>query len=75
MTEIEQEYQRKMHSLTGSERVLRSVALFDDVRRILAHQISQSMPDAKGSKLRIQLAKRLYPNDPLIDNLLKNAVG
>jgi hypothetical protein len=73
MTEVEQAYQRKMHSLTGCERFLRSVALFEDFRKILAHQISQSMADAQGNKLRIQLAKRLYPNDAGIDALLEIA--
>jgi hypothetical protein len=74
MTEVEQAYQRKMHSLTGSERVLRSVALFEDVRRILSHQIRQSLPDASARNLRLQLTKRMYANDPRVKSLLENVI-
>lgn len=71
MTAIERDYQRKMFSLTGEERVCRSVAMFEDVKRVLAHKIRQTQPEITDSALRIALAKRMYWKDAQMQALLR----
>lgn len=71
MTTIEREYRRRMHTLTGSERVHRSVMMFDDVKRVLAHKIQLAQPEIPDSALRLLLAKRMYGNDAQLQFLLR----
>jgi hypothetical protein len=70
MTTIEEEYQRRMFSLSGGERVRRSVAMFDDVKQILVHKVRRAHPGLSETAILRAVANRMYGRDARAQALL-----
>lgn len=69
-SEIEIEYRKRINSLSGSEKVLRTVELYEDFKRMLFCQMQNEFPQASERELAILCAKRRYQNDPQVQELI-----
>ena len=63
MSQIEAEYQSRMESLPGRERVARSLALLQWTREMLARQIVAEKGPVSDERLKWEIALRLYRAD------------
>jgi hypothetical protein len=68
--EIETEYRKRINSLSGSEKVLRAVDLYEDFKRMLFCQMQKEYPSASERELEILCAKRRYQNDLQVQDLI-----
>jgi len=71
MNSIEQAYWKHIASMSGQERVARTLALFDSVTMMIASKIRRTHPDAEGQELNRQIAMQLYRRDPDVQTLLR----
>jgi hypothetical protein len=60
MIDVQRVYQQQMDALSPSERVARSVAMFNWSRQILARQILAEMGPISHERLKWEVALRMY---------------
>jgi hypothetical protein len=60
MIDVQRAYQQQMDALSPSERVARSVAMFNWSREILARQILAEMGPISHERLKWEVALRMY---------------
>lgn len=73
MNAVEEKYWSHVHSMTGQQRLARSVSLLDDIRKMIAHKITRSQPNLTGRELNRRIAIQLYRNDPITQAMLERA--
>ncbi len=67
---VEQGYWKQVASLSGQQRIARSLALFDCVNAMIAYKIRRRQPGITDRHLKREIAKQLYRCDPKIQVLL-----
>lgn len=73
MNIIEEKYWSHVMSLSGQERVARSVALLNDIQEMIALKITRTEPHLSARELKRRIAKQLYRSDPTTQRLLERA--
>ena len=72
MNVVEQEYWKHIVSMSGQERVARSLSLLDSVTTMIAAKIRRDQPNLVGRNLDREIARQLYRNDAAIQLLLED---
>lgn len=75
MSIVEQEYQRRMQSLSVKERVARSQAMFNWTREMLARQIQKEKGPMSTERLRWEVALRMYGREPVVRRLIERQLA
>lgn len=70
MNLIEQLYTQNLNSMTGMQKVERTLSLFGTICEMLTFQIKKEFPNDTDREIRKRVAKRLYMSDPKIQELL-----
>ena len=70
MEEIERYYREHLGQWTGQQRVARTAALLDEVRRMLSRKIELSNPELDEREIRLRVAECLYRTDSSTQKLL-----
>ncbi len=70
MNVVEQAYWKHVASMSGQERVARSLSLFDSVTTMIAGKIQRKQPNVVGYELTREIARQLYRNDSAIQSFL-----
>ncbi len=70
MNVVEQAYRKHVASMSGQERVARSLSLFDSVTTMIAGKIQRTHPGVVSRELTREIARQLYRNDSAIQLLL-----
>jgi hypothetical protein len=67
---VDRAYNEYLDSLTGTERVERSIAMLNSVVGMLRHQVRRETPGIGDQELNLRVAGILYLSDPETQRLL-----
>ena len=70
MNEVEREYRERLGEWSGQQKVVRSAALFGEVREMLRRRIEASEPGLDEREIRKRIAASLYRTDRQTQALL-----
>lgn len=68
---VESEYRKRVDAMTAAEKMRRSEELFEWVRRVQVRAIVAEHGPMPASRLRRELALRLYGSDPAMRRLIE----
>lgn len=69
--QIETEYDKRMRSLTGTQRVIRSLRQLQWTREMIARQVKVENRAVSEQRIRWEVARRLYIGDPKVQQLIQ----
>lgn len=70
MSDIDREYYRRIHQLSGQERVAKTLSMFDAVCEMLRTKIIKNNPDLSDRAVKIKIAEQLYSTDTTTQTLI-----
>ena len=75
MANVDAEYRRRMDSLAGRERVVRSIAMLEWTREMLARRILTELGPISDERLRWEVALRMYGADAGIRRMIERRLA
>ena len=74
MSLVDQKYWEFISSLSGKERVQRSISQLSSVINVLEHRIALETPDLSPNETKKRIANLLYLSDPKVLALINKAI-
>ena len=71
MSEVEQEYERRLRGMSPAERMARSAAMFAWTRQQMARRIRIDQPSLTDEEVKWHVALKLYEGEPEVVKLIR----
>jgi hypothetical protein len=71
VSEVEQEYERRLRAMSPAEKMARSAAMFAWTRQQMARRIRIDQPSLTDEQVKWQVALKLYEREPEVVKLIQ----
>ena len=68
--QIEEFYRAQIHKLSGSQRLVRAIAMLESLMKMKKYHYQKKFPEYTDRQIQLEVARSLYRNDPVIQELL-----